>query len=207
MPLLIHTYMSKHKGKRGKCLPALSLQMFFKEEACLSARHPDSYLCDPHRLMRFAHSGLWLVWAEAPIDFQRPNLGRLHIVTWSLHLLTSHVLRSAAPQKTKLHKENLCLCNRWDEKLAYQYRKTGYVMAKVAWGIKRFPQKVSWFKRGVEALPSLPGDWSCCTSVSTSPLQIKARGDLCPGPKHLLRALHCFEYMPGGFIISDYNVG
>lgn len=50
MPLLIHAYKSKHKGKRGKYLPALSLQMFFKEEACLSASHRDSYLYDPHRL-------------------------------------------------------------------------------------------------------------------------------------------------------------
>lgn len=65
-----------------------------------------------------------------------------------------------------------------------------HVMAKVAWGIKSFPQKVSWFKHGVEAAPSLSGDWSCCTSVSTSPLQSKARGELCPGPKCLLRALH-----------------
>lgn len=48
-----------------------------------------------------------------------------------------------------------------------------HVMAKVAWGIKSFPKKASWFKRGVEALPSLPGDWSCCTSVSISPLQSK----------------------------------
>lgn len=109
---------SKHRGKRGKCLSHSPYKCFLKKKHVYQQTTQTLTSMAHTELMRFARGGPWLVWAEAPMDSQGPKLGRLHIVTQSLRLLISHVLRSAAPKKTKLHKENLCLFNGWDEKMS-----------------------------------------------------------------------------------------